>query len=332
MSGPVALLEEQVVEAARQVLAAVVGRNGEPEHRSSQAKNAAVDAFLAWDNGTFFRWATTPERWYIGVREKGRAWPAPRWLVFERLAAGGFAQLPVGSFPRPAFAITEDRELVEVQVSDVRSGLYFLSTCDLSRVHQTREGSGARSCELCLEPVEGAYVERVHRQGGDQRRSHLSCAQAAIDGVLREQLEEADEGVEVEPIDDRAPTIAAGPELRDEAIDQVEENADPSWVEAATRIAEDLAVECREFTTDAVWERLDQLGVETHEPRAMGSIMRDLARRGIVTNSGRVEKSTRPECHARPCAVWVSSIPKPHAGSYFANYVAEQSAERRRNS
>jgi len=207
---------DQVEAAAAEILAAVVLRNGEPDHKWSGG-DPESDAFLSWENGTFLRWSQTGSVWWLGVREKGRAWPAPRWLAFEVQEGGDLLrQLPTGSFDRPAFAITEERSLVEVQVSDVRSGLYFLSTCDLSRVHRTREGAGARPCELCLEPVVGDYVERVHRQGGDQRRSHLSCAQAAIDGVLREQIQEAELAVsfqdELDAVEPRPEPDAFGPE------------------------------------------------------------------------------------------------------------------------
>jgi len=66
-----------------------------------------------------------------------------------------------------------------------------------------------------------------------------------------------------------------------------------------------LASERQRFTTDEVWARLDP-DMRTHEPRAMGAMMRQAAKAGLITATDGYEQSTRPECHARPVRVWQS--------------------------
>ena len=94
---------------------------------------------------------------------------------------------------------------------------------------------------------------------------------------------------------------------RDEAIARVEHNADRNWMVAAQTAVAFLAMTCDEFTTDEMWEALREVDA-THEPRAMGAVMRAAARRGLVVKTDRVRNSVRPECHARPVAVWRSLV------------------------
>jgi hypothetical protein len=94
---------------------------------------------------------------------------------------------------------------------------------------------------------------------------------------------------------------------RDEAINRVEANADHVWLTGATEAVRMLARTRDEFTTDDVWNRLDNAGYQPpHEPRAMGAVMRQAARDGLVVKTDRVRNSVRVECHARPVAVWAS--------------------------
>jgi hypothetical protein len=96
---------------------------------------------------------------------------------------------------------------------------------------------------------------------------------------------------------------------RDEAIAQVEANADREWKTAALGAVRWLAANRVEFTSDDVWRLLpDQSAATTHEPRALGAVMRKAARDGLVRKTDRVVNSTRVECHARPVAVWQSLV------------------------
>jgi hypothetical protein len=94
---------------------------------------------------------------------------------------------------------------------------------------------------------------------------------------------------------------------RDDAIAQVEANADRNWMVAAQAAVAVLAMTHDEFTTDDMWAALREVD-GTHEPRAMGAVMRAAARRGLIVKTDRVVNSRRAECHARPVAIWRSLL------------------------
>jgi len=100
------------------------------------------------------------------------------------------------------------------------------------------------------------------------------------------------------PFDEYAEARAA----RDEAMDRVNENADPEWKDLATTTVLRVAVAYAEFTTDDVWEVLGD--EKPHEPRALGPIMALLSRRNIIRKTGGMRESKRPEAHMNPKAVW----------------------------
>ena len=89
------------------------------------------------------------------------------------------------------------------------------------------------------------------------------------------------------------------------SIDQVEQHADTEWLRIATGIVKALAAGGHPFTTDRIWLMLEQVPVATHEPRALGAVMRRLARDGIIRTTGEYVKTQRREAHSRPIPVWV---------------------------
>jgi len=92
--------------------------------------------------------------------------------------------------------------------------------------------------------------------------------------------------------------------LTDEAIQRADDHARATWKEAALDGVRVLSFSKERFTTDDVWEYLESAGRTTHEPRAMGAIMRKAVKEGFIRNTGEFVKSRRPECHCRPVAVW----------------------------
>lgn len=96
----------------------------------------------------------------------------------------------------------------------------------------------------------------------------------------------------------------SGRQLRDEAIDRVESNADAGWMERAEQILRELCCEeKREFlTTDDIWAHLGD--DEPREPRAMGAVLRRGCSLGIIEATDRMEPSKRAKNHARKIAVW----------------------------
>ena len=55
------------------------------------------------------------------------------------------------------------------------------------------------------------------------------------------------------------------------------------------------------FTTDALWRMM----TPPPERRAMGAAIVKAQRLGLIEHSGSYRKSARPECNARPMAVWI---------------------------
>jgi hypothetical protein len=94
--------------------------------------------------------------------------------------------------------------------------------------------------------------------------------------------------------------------LAEQAIQRVGLNADQLWALEALKVVEMLSIQRHDFTTDDVWEWMNQLHPEmtTHEPRAMGAIMRKASATRLCVPTERYNKSQRPECHHRPLRVW----------------------------
>lgn len=92
------------------------------------------------------------------------------------------------------------------------------------------------------------------------------------------------------------------------AIDAAERGADPQWKDAAAGVLRSLALQRSEFSTDDIWFRLGEIGVSTPEPRAMGAIVRQAAREGLIEWTGMYRRSFRRACHRRPVAVWRSKV------------------------
>lgn len=91
--------------------------------------------------------------------------------------------------------------------------------------------------------------------------------------------------------------------LAQQAQDAAEAHADEGWLRAARQQIAALAASGEPWTTDHVWYRLELLGVATHEPRALGALIRKAARDGLIRRQGWTP-TTRPEAHARPIPVW----------------------------
>lgn len=98
-------------------------------------------------------------------------------------------------------------------------------------------------------------------------------------------------------------TVNAARLAADEAVERVGEHADGAWMLAAERIVAGWP-SGQLFTTDDLWRFLLAAGVETHERRAMGAVVRRLATSGAIRSTGQYRPSTRVECHGRPILIW----------------------------
>lgn len=93
----------------------------------------------------------------------------------------------------------------------------------------------------------------------------------------------------------------------EEAIKQAEENASQEWATLAWQTLKLIAENRLEFTTDDLWAELERYpNITTHEPRAMGAIMRKAIKHKWIQPTGRYVKTKRPIAHQKPIAVWKS--------------------------
>lgn len=99
-----------------------------------------------------------------------------------------------------------------------------------------------------------------------------------------------------------------GPPLWEEpSLQHAMEHAPDAWKNDVVAAVERLAEERDQFTADDVWVELAQLGDRgtlVYEPRALGPILMDCARRGLIENSGTYAPSKRRR--GSPIIVWKS--------------------------
>ena len=93
---------------------------------------------------------------------------------------------------------------------------------------------------------------------------------------------------------------------RERAIEQVECNAQLTWLDAAYAAVRSVSAEHETFTTDDVWKEMPADIREHAEPRAMGAVMRSAAKDGLCAATESWEASSRVACHRRPLRVWRS--------------------------
>lgn len=98
-------------------------------------------------------------------------------------------------------------------------------------------------------------------------------------------------------------TAESSPTLFD-YVEAAGEAANEVWMASAQQALRHLCDTGAAFTTDDLWLALEQAGVSTHEPRAMGAVVRRARQAGLITPAGYVP-SERPVCHGRPVRVWL---------------------------
>jgi hypothetical protein len=97
--------------------------------------------------------------------------------------------------------------------------------------------------------------------------------------------------------------VEAGRQARDEAIQAVDDAAPVEFKDAALDAIRELARESERFTSDDVWPRIPE-DVRPPEPRALGAVMVQAQRLGIVRPTKDFRVSNRPQCHANPKRIW----------------------------
>jgi hypothetical protein len=94
---------------------------------------------------------------------------------------------------------------------------------------------------------------------------------------------------------------------RDNAIDTVEAHANEDWAENAYITGMRLARHQTTLMSEDIWDAMNTTE-QTHEPRAMGAVMRRLHRDRVITPTEVFTRSTSPRGHGRPSRIWESLI------------------------
>lgn len=95
----------------------------------------------------------------------------------------------------------------------------------------------------------------------------------------------------------------------DEAVERVDRHADPTWRADAMTAVEHVARTRHELTSDDVWSTMSNTSdAHTHDPRAMGPIMRAARAAGWIVPTDRYRASGHTVNHNRPQRVWRSLI------------------------
>jgi len=83
-----------------------------------------------------------------------------------------------------------------------------------------------------------------------------------------------------------------------------------TWKDEVGHFVRLIALAKRKFTTDDVWEKIEQSSLETpREPRIMGPVMMEAKKDGICTQTDEFKRSTRVNHnHGRPLRIWSSRI------------------------
>ncbi len=98
---------------------------------------------------------------------------------------------------------------------------------------------------------------------------------------------------------------------RADAIQRVDEHADPDWRDVAYRCVLAVARRLEHFTTDEVIDELSKHpAITTHEPRALGPVMMRAARSNVIAATDRFVKSNAISRHRAPKQVWRSLVYK----------------------
>jgi len=100
-------------------------------------------------------------------------------------------------------------------------------------------------------------------------------------------------------------TAAENVARRDPHLARVLAAAPADWKDKARKAIRGIAASMDEFTTDDVWLIIPTV----EEPRALGPLMLEAERAGLIYSTDRTKVSTNPRNHARRVTIWRSTQP-----------------------
>src|SRR4051812_34936223 len=102
-------------------------------------------------------------------------------------------------------------------------------------------------------------------------------------------------------------TEKSGWQLAKEGMQVSFDFADSDWKEAAANAVRQAAKELPLFTVDDVYSRIEKMA-QTQNTSALGQIMRNAAKEGLIEKTAGYQRSTRPQRHSAPQPVWKSLV------------------------
>ncbi len=96
--------------------------------------------------------------------------------------------------------------------------------------------------------------------------------------------------------------MTLGQTLRDDGIKRAEDHPHDDWKQSARDGLELLAATGKEFTSEDI-RALIPVDITTHEPRALGGIVRKFLADGCIVSVG-FRESSNPQAHCRPVRVF----------------------------
>jgi hypothetical protein len=102
-----------------------------------------------------------------------------------------------------------------------------------------------------------------------------------------------------------------------DSIESSLKGANADWVTVALRAGRWLAKRQETMTSEDIWDAISTHypKCETPEPRAMGAIMRRIAKQGYIFPTDKTVKSGKSKNHNRPQRVWKSRLYYPPSES-----------------
>jgi hypothetical protein len=99
------------------------------------------------------------------------------------------------------------------------------------------------------------------------------------------------------------PLFQQGEHLRDQGIQSVVSNAGDCWLERATDLIR-TQLAGQEVLAESFRLLCEEEGIRPHHHNAWGGLTNRLIKQGVLIDTGRVAKSTRPTSHARRQPIW----------------------------
>jgi hypothetical protein len=90
-----------------------------------------------------------------------------------------------------------------------------------------------------------------------------------------------------------------------EGMARVEDGADDGFSDAALVAVAQVARQQRELVSDDVWKHLD---ARSHDNRALGPVMKQAQRDGLIAPTDRFVLTTQARRHRSPVRIWVSLV------------------------